>query len=240
MNKLMEEKPILHAVLWIVIYILVVSIGDNLSKFTGVACFTAVLLIILSFVLTLYIKKNRRTRFYGIKKITKNDLHKTLFYIPLLLLAFIQFFAGLNSALSITMIVLSCFLMIGTGFVEEVLFRGFLFQGIYCKSGVNKAIFISGITFGIGHVVNLFRGYAAVELAAQIGVAVVIGIVLALLVAVTKNILPGILFHIVFNIGGTITNALGSVQYSLLIAILVISLFYAIYLSKFLHGKNKA
>ncbi|WP_106007809.1 CPBP family intramembrane glutamic endopeptidase [Clostridium luticellarii] len=45
------------------------------------------------------------------------------------------------------MIVLSCFLMIGTGFVEEVLFRGFLFQGIYCKSGANKAIFISGITF---------------------------------------------------------------------------------------------
>lgn len=84
--------------------------------------------------------------------------------------------------------------MIGTGFVEEVLFRGFLFQGIYCKSGANKAIFISGITFGIGHVVNLFRGYAAVELAAQIGVAIVIGIVLALLVAVTKNILPGIFF----------------------------------------------
>lgn len=239
MNKLMVEKPILHAVIWIVIYIAAVNVGDALSGSTGVACLTGLLLLALSVVLILYLKKNRRIAFYGIKKITKKDAQRTLFYIPLILLAFIQFSAGLNRTISYTDIAASCLLMIGIGFVEELIFRGFLFQGIYRKSGVNQAILISGITFGIGHIVNLFRGYASVELTEQIVVAIAIGIVLALLVAVTQNIIVGILFHIVFNISGSITNTESDMQIYLLIAILIVSVLYAVYLLRFMPRKRE-
>lgn len=240
MNKLMKKKPVLHAVIWIMIYIVAVNIGDALSESTGGAYWTGVLLLALSVVLVLYLKKISRIEVYGMKKITKQDAHKTLFYVPLILLAFIQFAAGIDRALSAWDIAVVCLLMIGTGFIEELLFRGLLFEGIRGKSSINKAIVISGITFGIGHIVNLLRGYGFAELAGQIIVAIAVGIVLALLVAVTRNLVPGILFHIIFNIGGSITNQGSGMQTFLLIAILAVTVPYAIYLFRFVWREKKA
>ena len=241
MKKLMETKPILHAVIWIIIYVVMVNIGDALSEFTGAAAntITGALLIALSIILVLYLKKNKKFEAYGMKGIAKADFRKTLFYVPLILLALLQYTAGIDIALSITEIASACLLMIGVGFIEELLFRGFLFQGIHAKSA-NRAILISGITFGLGHIVNLLRGYAYMEQIGQIVVAVGIGIALALLVAITKSIVPGILFHIVFNIGGTITKQDASQQIYMMIAIVAISVFYAIYLYRSVYNKSAA
>ncbi|MDF2533822.1 MAG: Abortive infection protein [Clostridia bacterium] len=240
MNKLREKKPILHGVIWIIFYIVMVNIGDGLSELAGVPNLaTSAILIIFSITLVLYLKKNNWFEAYGMKGITKKDLPMTLFYVPLIVLAFIQYFAGIDNTLSMMEIAASCLLMIGVGFIEELIFRGFLFQGIYAKSGENRAILISGITFGIGHIVNLLRGYSLTEQMGQIIVAIAIGIALALLVAITKNIVPGILFHIAFNISGTITKADSNLQIYLTIAILSISTFYAIYLFRSMHSKNK-
>lgn len=98
---------------------------------------------------------------------------------------------------------------------------------------MNRAVAISGITFGLGHIVNLFRGYGFQEQIIQILVAGGIGIVLALLVAITKNIVPGVLFHIVFNISGSISNtASGQQELYALVTILMICVVYSIYLIK--------
>jgi membrane protease YdiL (CAAX protease family) len=241
MKKLMETKPILHAVIWIIIYIVTVNIGDALSEIiTGYAAnsITGAMLIALSIVLVLYLMKNKKFQVYGMKGIAKKDFGKTLFYVPLILLALMQYTAGIDGALSITQIASACLLMIGVGFIEELVFRGFLFQGISAKTGVNRAILISGITFGIGHIVNLLRGYAYMEQMGQIVVAVGIGIALALLVAITKSIVPGILFHIVFNIGGTITKQETSQQIYMMIAIVIISVFYVICLYRSVYKKR--
>lgn len=240
MNRLMERKPILHAVIWIMIYILMVNVGDAVSEQIGIPHIaTSIILILFSVGLVLYMKKNNWFERYGIRGITKKDLSKTLLYAPLIVLAFIQMFAGINPTLSMAEMVIFCVLMISVGSIEEMVFRGFLFKAIETKSGINRAIVISGITFGIGHIVNLFRGYGYAELMGQIIIAIAIGIVLALLVAITKNIVPGILFHIVFNISGTITKS-GSYEVYLMISILCIALCYAFYLSRFLQRKNKA
>jgi len=241
MKKLMENKPILHAVLWIIIYILTVNIGDALSEITGTSAsiLTAVMLIALSLILILYLKKNRKFDSYGIKGITKFDLRKSLFYIPLILIILIQYIGGIHSTLSTVEIISACILMIGVGFIEELVFRGFLFQGIKVKSGVNRAILISGITFGTGHIVNLLRGYTNKEQAGQIIVAIAIGIALALLVAITKSIVPGMLFHIIFNIGGTITKQDASQQLNIIFLFVIISILYSIYLYRFLYKKGE-
>ena len=47
--------------------------------------------------------------------------------------------------------------MMGVGFLEEVIFRGLLFKAM-SKDGLTFAIIVSSITFGIGHIVNLFNG----------------------------------------------------------------------------------
>jgi len=106
-------------------------------------------------------------------------------------------------------------------------------DAIWKKSGMIRAILISGIAFGLGHIVNLFRGYGFMEQLTQIMLAGGIGIVLALLVAVIKNLIPGILFHIVFNISGTISNQSDTKQAPfILISILVVCIGYSLYLVK--------
>ena len=47
--------------------------------------------------------------------------------------------------------------MLCVGFLEEVIFRGFLFRAL-AKENVNKAIIITSVTFGLGHILNLFNG----------------------------------------------------------------------------------
>ena len=47
--------------------------------------------------------------------------------------------------------------MLCVGFWEEVIFRGLLFQAI-AKDNIKSAVIISCVTFGIGHIINLFNG----------------------------------------------------------------------------------
>lgn len=231
MKKLMKNKPVGHAVLWIIIYVAVVNIGDALSeKMNAAHLATGLLLLALSAVLALYLKKSNLLQEQGLRRVTREDMKKTLFYLPLLFLAIVQLSSGIDRSFSTAEITAVCLLMVGTGFVEELLFRGLLFHAIKGKSGVNRAVLISGITFGLGHIVNLFRGYDASQQAGQIVAAIAVGIVLALLVALTKNLVPGILFHVVFNISGSIANPQSEMQAYMLPAILIAAILYAIYL----------
>jgi len=62
------------------------------------------------------------------------------------------------------------------------------------------------VTFGIGHIVNLLRGWSLTDQAIQIVAAVLIGIALAYCAVLTGSILPGVVFHALFNLSGTLTN----------------------------------
>lgn len=237
MNKLMERNAVRHAVIWIVLYVLMVNVGEMLSEKTQtVSSVTSVFVILFSLLLLNYLKKNHWIGKFGLKKITKEDFEKTLLYLPLVFIALIQFINGIDRSISIETLRISCLLMIGVGFIEELIFRGFLMDAIWKKSGMTRAILISGISFGLGHIVNLFRGYGYIEQLTQILLAIGIGIVLALLVAITKNLVPGILFHIIFNISGTISNQSDTVLVPyILISILVVCVGYSLYLMKSLN-----
>jgi uncharacterized protein len=236
--NLLEKKPILHAILWILLYIAAVNVGDAASEMTGATGLTGALLIVLSAVLFFYLKKKRRLTCFGLCMVTIPVARKVLFYLPLIVLAFIQLLAWVPSAAAASDAAVTCLFMIGTGFVEEVIFRGFLYQSIARRRSIAAAILISGATFGLGHIVNLLRGYTSLMQAEQIVTAVVIGILLAMLAAITRSIIPGILFHIVFNITGTIADPNGNAQTGLLIAILAIGALYSAWLIRYLPKKE--
>jgi hypothetical protein len=231
MTKLIEKKPVLFAVIWILFYVALVSIGDQLSKALEVEhLVTSIFLIILAFGLYTMHKNIGQL---NLKSVPMKSLRSYIYYLPLILLACIQFFAGIDPTLSAQKIAIIVLLMIGTGFVEEVLFRGLLFNAILGKFGMKRAVIVSGVTFGLGHIVNLLNGYSSIEQIGQIIVAVAIGIVLALLVALTNNLWPGIIFHILFNISGSVVLQDTGNQMILLVAILAITLPYGYMIYKY-------
>lgn len=205
MRKLQDTKPIGHALIWIAIYIVAVNIGDLLGEELGFPGFTSFVLIALSIVLVVYLRVGGRLASYGVRSVQSGTLPAVLFYLPLLAIAFLEYAKGLAADLDLQIIVYAILLMAAVGFIEELLFRGFLLQALRMRGSLNRAIIISGVTFGLGHIVNLLRGYSLTDQALQVVAAVLIGIALAYCVALTGSIMPGVAFHVLFNISGTIT-----------------------------------
>ena len=75
-----------------------------------------------------------------------------------------------------------------------------MFQAMV-KDGVKSAIIVSSVTFGIGHIVNLFNGSGAELLPnlLQVIYAIAIGFVFVLIFYRTKTLLPCIIIHGIFN-----------------------------------------
>ncbi len=240
MRKIQELKPIWHAMIWIIAYIVLVNLGDMISELIGVTnSATSAILIVFSVALLLYVNKNHWARYYGLQLPKKEDYQKSLFYIPLVIIAVLQYTKGINSALSFRDIMIIVILMMGVGFIEELLFRGFLYQGILKKGKLINAIIISGLTFGIGHIVNLMRGYSLIDQGSQIVIAIAIGITLALLVSVTESIIPGVVFHTLTNISGTVTNNNLTVELYIIIFSIILCAIYSLYLKKWITSKNE-
>ena len=90
--------------------------------------------------------------------------------------------------------------MLCVGFLEEMIFRGFLFNALV-RDGVKSAIIISSVSFGIGHIVNLVNGSGAELLPTMLQVvyAIAIGFAFVMIYYKTKSLLPCILTHSILN-----------------------------------------
>ena len=84
------------------------------------------------------------------------------------------------------------------GYVEEVIFRGFLFRALL-KDGLKSAIIISAVTFGIGHIVNLANTTDTVGTLLQVCYAIAIGFLYTLIALKGSSILPCIISHMFVN-----------------------------------------
>lgn len=91
--------------------------------------------------------------------------------------------------------------------LEEVIFRGFLFKTI-AKDNIKSAVIISSVSFGIGHIINLFNGSGMdlVDNLCQIVFAIAVGFLLVTVFYRGGNLLPCILVHSVINTLGTFAN----------------------------------
>lgn len=215
------KKGLRRALIAIFIYIALVNVGDALGEAYGLgSVITALLVLALASVL---VKKHARKEL-GLIIPSLSNLQKWVYFLPLALMVLVQWVAGLEPGIGAAGVGEAALLMLGVGFVEEVLFRGMLFQAIEKTSTTRRAVIISGVTFGLGHIVNLLRGYSASELAGQIVLAIVIGILLSLLMARTRSVVAGAVFHILFNFSGTVTKQGSESQGLFLIGLLLISL----------------
>ena len=200
LKKLYEKSEIWFAVAWIIAYVVLASTGDNVSADLGIdKIVTLPILIAMSAILYFFVRKNGLTEKYGLCR-PKLPAAKMLYYIPLLVLLTANLWYGVALNMSPLETVLYVLSMFCVGFLEELIFRGLLFQAI-AKDGVKSAIIVSSVTFGIGHIVNMVNGSGAELLTnlLQILYAIAIGFAFVMIYYRTKSLLPCIIVHSIFN-----------------------------------------
>ena len=196
MTKLYQKNEISFAIVWIVAYVVLSSLADQLSETVGIIkSVTAVLHIVMSLILFFWIRNNHLERKYGFCR-SEVPARRFLYYLPLVIIASTAFWGGIKMQYGFPETVLYILSMCCVGFLEEVIFRGLLFRAME-KDNLTSAIIVSALTFGIGHIVNLFNG-SGKDLAAafiQVVFAVMVGFVLVLIFYHGKSLIPCILFH---------------------------------------------
>ncbi len=236
MNKFYEKNGMLFAIIWIVVYVVGLSVADNLSVGIGVEKSVSLLLcILLTAVAWTWIKRNGYMDKYGLCK-PLIRANKMLYYMPLFFIATINVWYGFAMNMSLLESLLYFLSMILVGFLEEIIFRGFLFVEM-AKDNVKTAIIISSVTFGIGHIVNLING-SGTDLFSnllQVVYAIAAGFLFTIIFYKARSLWPCIITHSAINSMSAFAdtaNATPFMEIATATALTVISLGYAIYIIK--------
>ena len=205
MKKLYEKNEVAFALVWIALYVIIMNVAlqfcggfDNLATKTvpqmliPVAC-----IVVLALAATLWIVKNGLTEKYGFCPF-KGSKKTFLWFLPLILMSCINLKNGVAfSAPVLVSLLMAANLAIG-GYVEELIFRGFLFRAM-AKENLRSAIVVSAVTFGVGHIVNLANTADTLGVLLQICYAVVIGFLYTVIVWKGGSLWPCIASHVFVN-----------------------------------------
>ncbi len=206
MTQLYKKSEITFAILWIAAYVVLSSLADQLSESVGIEkSVTAALHVAMSLILFFWITKNGLGEKYGFCG-SKLPASRFLFYIPLAVIASASLWHGFSLPLGFPGTLFYVISMCCVGFLEEVIFRGLLFRAME-KNDRRTAIIVSALTFGLGHIVNLFNGSGRdlASSAIQVVFAVLVGFVLVLIFLRGGSLIPCIVFH-------AVNNALGAFE----------------------------
>ena len=189
MNRLYERKPLLHALLWILIYVMGSSVCQSL---TGGKDFLPLFHAVLTAALAFWIGRRGLSGHFGLCR-ARYPARRFLWYVPLILIPCVNLAGGLRWNEPVRDSILAALSMVFVGFLEEVIFRGLLFKALR-PDGVRKAMVISAVTFGLGHIVNLFNNSGNTPLSTVLQVVYAMAL--------------GFLFVVLFERGGSLWGAI--------------------------------
>lgn len=233
MKRLYEKSEIWFAVLCIITYVIVA--GNFRNNFGDDSVFTLMALLIMAALITVFIYRNNLSEKMGL--IYVKGGRRYLWYIPLIIVCSINLWFGVQMHYEPMHQVIAVLGMGLVGYIEEVIFRGFLFRAIE-RENVTRALIISAVTFGAGHIVNILTGQADIETFLQMGYATAIGFAFVYLFYRSKSLIPCIVAHSLIDITSQFSNQnltkdLENIwNYAGTAVILVVAGGYAIYLAK--------
>lgn len=210
MKKLYKKNELTFAIVWIVIYCVLQSLANPLNEKIGIEYSASAIFCILQFIILLtFIWKNDLLERYGLCK-SSVPARRFLYYVPLIILATGNLWNGIAVDYSLSSTVCRVACMLCVGFIEEVIFRGFLFKAM-AEKNVKTAIIISSVTFGIGHLVNLFNGSGMdlVNNLCQVCFAIMVGFLFVTIFYRGGSLLPCIITHSAINSLNTFVNEAG-------------------------------
>lgn len=232
MKKLYDKNELTFSILWIVAYVVILSMADDFSESMGFQkIITAPVCVFLMLILFVWIRKHGLSEKYGLIPF-KGNWKNYLYFVPLLLIMSVNLWNGVTLNMSAAESALYVLSMLCVGFLEEVIFRGFLFKAM-CKSNVKRAIIISSVTFGIGHIVNLLNGSELFSNLLQVCYAIALGFLFTIIFYKGKSLLPCIITHSIVNSLSTF-GVEGSQTYLIAVsaALCVVSVGYALWILK--------
>ena len=205
MKKLYEKNEVSFSLIWIGLYVVVMNIAmqfcggfDDLASKTVLQMLVPVACIVaLAVAVTVWIVCNGLTEKFGLCGF-KGNLKTFLWFIPLTAMSCTNLVNGLSLTAPIAVSLLMMANLAIAGYVEEVIFRGFLFRGM-AKENLRSAIIVSAITFGVGHIVNLANTADKFGVLLQIFYAIVIGFLYTIIVYKGGSLWPCIASHMFVN-----------------------------------------
>lgn len=202
MKKLYSRSPLGFSLAAIAVYVGVIgNIRANLGDGSAVML---VFLAVLTAAFWLFLHKEGLLEHFGLT--FWPDSRTYLYFLPFLLLGFMNLTLGIKPHFSPMAQVCAISSMALVGFLEELIFRGFLFRAIEPENH-RRALIISAVTFGAGHIINLLTGQAAPETFLQIGYAIAIGFAFVLVFDRSGSLWPCIITHSLIDITSTLSNS---------------------------------
>ena len=217
MIRLYQKDPMGFALTWIGIYCVIQSLANGISAKIGIPrSANAVLALAQSGCMLWWLHKHGLMKTFHLNKPTRSAEHM-LFYLPLILISTSNLWLGIRWNLTPSALGVHILLMLCVGFLEELIFRGFLFEALREKS-LKTAVIVSSLTFGAGHIVNLLNGsgMSAGKVLFQIGFAALIGFLFVLVSLRSGSLIPCILSHQAINILSAFANTQASQRASFL------------------------
>lgn len=204
-KKIYEKSEIGFALSWIGLYLVLMNAAlqfcggfDNLADKTIVQLSVPLICIVLLAVFsTVWIRQNGFMEKYGLCSFRK-DLKTFLWFLPLLAMTCTNLKNGLALTAPLGVTLFMMFNLAIAGYVEEIIFRGFLFRAM-AKDNLKNAIVVSAITFGAGHIVNLANTADKTGVILQICYAIVIGFLYTIIAYKGESLWPCILSHMFIN-----------------------------------------
>ena len=237
MRKLYREKEVFFALLWIIAYCFVMTpLKGNYGYGSAVMMLALAVFAVSVF---LFVKRNHLEQKYGLSGWPK-DMKRYLYFLPMFILATGNLWDGFALSYRGTELVIAVISMILIGFIEEMIFRGFLFRAMLAKDKPAVAVTVVSLTFGIGHIVNLFAGQGGLETALQVVFAVSWGFMLTMAFYKSGSLLPSIVVHAmidVFSLFGAESGIMDRIYIGVTVVTAVI---YCIYLSRLKENRLKA
>lgn len=216
----------------IFVYVIVMSLFESIyADYSGQAWRAIPTAIILGLLLAGMARRNEFSTL-GFTFSTPLPWRKVLFLFPFVIVATANLWHGSVMRYAPLDTVWYIIAMLCIGFIEEILFRGYLLR-LLLKRFTRLAILISSLTFALGHIVNLANGAELVSTLLQLIYALAIGLMLSVFVVKTGHLLPCCLFHGAFNALAAFSNEAGQTigyQIAVCVVISLLSVGYAAYL----------
>jgi len=205
MKKLYEKSELAFALLWIGLYVLIMNIAlqfcggfDHLeTKTIGQVLVPVVCILALAVFSTLWILRNGLGEDFGLCRF-RGNLQKFLWFLPLILMSCTNLTNGLSLSAPLSVSILMAVNLAVGGYVEEIIFRGFLFRAM-AKDKLSTAIIVSAVTFGAGHIVNLANTADTLGVLLQVCYAIAIGFLYTVAVWKGGSLWPCIASHMFVN-----------------------------------------